>query len=162
MLNVRRFLRDWGGVRSLSPPLAPKGEPVDRRVGGGLLRTSVDRGDRPVDQRVGGGPLRRDPCTAVGELGGGWLSYSNDCAQHHDKCQRTQQGNLVRGLKMDRWTAVGSGDRPVDKVENQWGRSLLPNVQIEGKTLFWGSTTDNHIKWWCFVCTIHQKAKMYP
>ena len=35
------------------PPLAPKGEPVDRRVGGGPLRTAVDRGDRPVDQKVG-------------------------------------------------------------------------------------------------------------
>ena len=41
------------------PPLAPKGEPVDRRVGGGLLRTSVDRGDRPVDRRVGEGPVHR-------------------------------------------------------------------------------------------------------
>ena len=30
----------------------------------------------------------------------------------------------------------GVEDGPVDKVENQWGRSLLPNVQIEGKTLF--------------------------
>ena len=31
---------------------------MDRRVGGGPLRTAVDRGDRPVDQRVGGRPLR--------------------------------------------------------------------------------------------------------
>ena len=66
---------------------------------------------------------------------------------------------MVRGLKMDRWTAVGSGDRPVDEVDNRWGRNLLPNVKIEGKTLLWGSTTENRIKWCCFVCTIHQKGK---
>ena len=36
---------------------------------------------------------------------------------------------------MDRWTAVGSGDRPVDEVDNRWGKNLLPNVKIEGKTL---------------------------
>ena len=66
---------------------------------------------------------------------------------------------MVRGLKMDRWTAVGSGDRPVDEVDNRWGKNLLPNVKIEGKTLLWGSTTDDCIKWCCFVCTIHQKGK---
>ena len=49
-----------------------------------------------------------------------------------------KSGQGVEGgpVKLDRWTAVGFGDRPVDEVENRWGRNLLPNVQCEGKTLF--------------------------
>ena len=88
--------------------------------------------DRLVDRRDGGRPLRRDPCTAVGEAG------MVDCPT-----QMTVQSTVTnakehnRGLKMDRWTTVGSGDRPVDEVENRWGRNLFPNVQFEGKkTLF--------------------------
>ena len=37
---------------------------------------------------------------------------------------------------MDRWTAVGSGDRPVDEVDNRWGKNLLPNVKIGEKHCF--------------------------
>ena len=46
-----------------------------------------------------------------------------------------KSGQGVEGgpVKLDRWTAVGFGDRPVDEVENRWGRNLLPNVQFEGK-----------------------------
>ena len=37
---------------------------------------------------------------------------------------------------MEWWTAAVCGDRPVNEVENQWGKSLIPNVKIEGKALF--------------------------
>ena len=39
---------------------------------------------------------------------------------------------------MDRWTAVGSGDRPVDKVENQWGGggACFQMSKLRGKHCF--------------------------
>ena len=46
---------------------------MDRRVGGGPLRTAVDRGGGLVDPRVGGRPLRGDPCIAVVEAENWWV-----------------------------------------------------------------------------------------